>query len=194
VYACKQLVASIPKAQKLVGHGFVKVGPLEAVRVGRAVAIAFPPERGITKTIYVLRGAVEGEVDQGVGLPVAGQYAPDRDAAGEEIPLAGRFLRLPRNLQFSAVSRIPGDRTHCLDCHDGHRQPPVIEGKPVLACVRRLDGDAVTGLNRFHPVEIPVFVPILPDTFVDETGGLIVGAAVRGTHKPACRAAGGVGS
>jgi hypothetical protein len=58
-------------------------------------AEAFPPVRVVAEAVNVLRFVLEGEIDQGVGFPIAWGDLPDRGLIGIEVPLAGRANALP---------------------------------------------------------------------------------------------------
>jgi hypothetical protein len=58
-------------------------------------AEAFPPVRVVAEAVDVLRFVLEGEIDQGIGFPVAGGDLPDRGLVGVEVPLADRANALP---------------------------------------------------------------------------------------------------
>ncbi|MFM7514276.1 MAG: hypothetical protein ACKO3F_13165, partial [Cyanobium sp.] len=58
-------------------------------------AEALSPVRVIAEAVDVLRFVLEGEIDQGIGFPIAWGDLPDRGLVGVEVPLAGRANALP---------------------------------------------------------------------------------------------------
>ena len=56
---------------------------------------------------------------------------------------------------------------------------PSIEGDAVLPHVARLYRDAVTGLHGFYDVEVTVLKAVLPDSFGQEPGSLVLGVPIR---------------
>ena len=78
-----------------IGNGLVETRPTEALVLFGIGAEAFPPVRVVAEAVDVLRFVLEGEIDQGIGFPIAGGDLPDRGLVGVEVPLADRANALP---------------------------------------------------------------------------------------------------
>jgi hypothetical protein len=172
-------------AEQPIGDGLVEAGPTEAQVLFGIAAEAFSPVGGVTEAVDVLRAVLKGEIDQGIGFPVARRDLPDRGLVGVEVPLAGRTDALPVDTQPASIAQILPDRAGGLDGHHRDSVAPGFKGQTMLLDVGGLDGDALAHAHAAHLGSDAVVVEaVLPDPFIDEAVGLVA-AVDHGADEPA---------
>src|SRR5690606_1349463 len=107
----------------------------------------------INEPRQVLVGSVPNEVDEARGeLSVSvcrvGTQPPDSRPVREEVPIARLVLRIPLDLEPSAVAEVLDHRSDRFDDQTRNRSPAGVEGMPVLLCRGGLDGDLISDGDR----------------------------------------------